>query len=66
METKKPKKKYVTDNSRRTKEEVLESKIARYTLDMIWNGLTNSEKKEVLLIFEKAEMKKTKKLGEDN
>ena len=58
--------KYNVKKDRLTPEQVLESKLARHSLDRIWTGLTNSEKKEVLILFEKANEKKIKKIEDDD
>lgn len=62
--TKKIRKKYVTKHDRPTPEQILESKMLKYSLDRIWAGLTNSEKKEVLLLSEKLDKEKMKRFDE--
>lgn len=53
--------KYNTKEDRVTPEQVLESKMLKHSLDRIWLGLTNSEKKEALLVSEIMTEKKMEK-----
>lgn len=57
--------KYKITNPRRTDKQILEGKKIRHSLDERWNGLTSSEKREVLEIFEKVNRKRLKSIGND-